>query len=261
MQEDRRGGGTRLHKGGRVAWTVVSVVVVESLVFGVAVLPGALLWEWAFRWSVSPNALRIVVLSMTLLPAYLVFALGLTVWSALAMRVLGWRTPINAEMRIADLEWPLLRWARYLVSAHVVRWFAGSVFRATPLWTFYHRLNGAHLGRRVYINSLTVVDDNLLEFGDGVVIGSGVHLSGHTVERGVVRTAPVRLGPNVTIGVGSIIGVGVEIGADTEVGALSVVPKHRRLAAGAVYGGAPARRLDAVGGDGMSGERPYSSGS
>ncbi len=38
------------------------------------------------------------------------------------------------------LEWPLLYWVRYMVSVHVVRLFAGSVFRAMPLWTFYLRL-------------------------------------------------------------------------------------------------------------------------
>ena len=56
------------------------------------------------------------------------------------------------------------------------------------------RMNGAKLGRRVFVNSLDVTDHCLLEFGDDVVIGAGVHLSGHTVERGLVRTAPVRLG-------------------------------------------------------------------
>jgi acetyltransferase-like isoleucine patch superfamily enzyme len=96
----------------------------------------------------------------------------------------------------------------------------------------------------VYLNSVTMSDHNLLEFGDDVVIGAGVHLSGHIVERGVVKTAPVRLGRNVMIGVGSVIGIGVEIGANTQVGALSFVPKHRTLQADAVYGGVPVRRLD-----------------
>jgi carbonic anhydrase/acetyltransferase-like protein (isoleucine patch superfamily) len=54
----------------------------------------------------------------------------------------------------------------------------------------------------------------------------------------------VRLGRNVTIGVGSVIGIDVEIGAETQVGALSLVPKHARLAPGAVYAGAPVRRID-----------------
>jgi len=40
------------------------------------------------------------------------------------------------------------------------------------------------IGRGVHINSLAVNDHNLLEFGDRVVVGGGVHLSGHTVEDG-----------------------------------------------------------------------------
>ena len=236
----------RARRAGRIAWALLSGFVVESVVFGLSVLPAVLFWEWHFGWRIAPSWLRIVVLSMSFVPAHLLFALGLMVCSALAMRLVGWRTPPNAEMRIADLDWPLLRWARYLASAHLVRLFAGALFRATPVWTFYHRLNGARMGRRVYVNSLAVMDDNLLEFDDGVVIGHGVHLSGHTVEGEVVKTAPVRLGRNVTIGVSSVVGIDVEIGSDTTVGALSVVPKHERLAAGAVYGGVPVRRLDAA---------------
>lgn len=58
-----------------------------------------------------------------------------------------------------------------------------------------------------------------------------------------MKTAPVRLGRNVTIGVGTVIEIGVEVGAETEVGALSVVPKHRVLEPGAVYAGVPVRRI------------------
>lgn len=247
MVMDNSAVGGRIRKGWRIAWAIASCLVVESTVFGLSVAPAALLWMWALRLAVPSEWLRIVMLSAALVPAYVVFALCLTVLSAVSMRLLGWRTPANAEMRIADLPPPLLVWGRYLASAHVVRLFAGSLFRATPLWTFYHRLNGARIGRRVYINSLAVMDDNLLEFADGVVIGAGVHLSGHTVEGGVVKTAAVRLDRNATIGVGSVIEIGVQVGADTEVGALSVVPKHRRLESGAVYGGIPVRRIDANG--------------
>jgi acetyltransferase-like isoleucine patch superfamily enzyme len=234
-----------LDKVWRVGWAALTALAVESVVFGLSVLPAALFWEWHFRWSLPANWIRIVLLSMSLVPAYLLFVVSLMVLSALSVRLLGWRTPANAEMRIADLDWPALRWARYAMSTHVVRVFAGTLVRATPLWTFYHRLNGAHLGRRVYLNSVTLSDHNLLEFGDDVVIGAGVHLSGHVVEHGVVKTAPVRLGRNVMIGVGSVISIGVEIGANTQVGALSFVPKHRTLHADAVYGGIPVRRLDA----------------
>lgn len=86
-------------------------------------------------------------------------------------------------------------------------------------------------------------DHNLLELGDRVVIGDGVHLSGHTVEHGVVRTACVRLGDDVTIGVGTVVGIGVEGGPRCQIGALSLVPKFSRLKADATYVGAPVREL------------------
>jgi acetyltransferase-like isoleucine patch superfamily enzyme len=137
-----------------------------------------------------------------------------------------------------------MRWVRYAISIHLVRIFAGPLFRSTPLWTSYMRLNGARMGRRVYVNSLAVTDHNLLNFGDDVVIGGGVHLSGHTVEKGVLKTAPVRLGNKVTIGVGSVIDIGVEAGAGCQVGALAFVPKFSKLDAGSVYVGIPVRKLE-----------------
>lgn len=227
-----------------MGWAVLTAFAVESVVFGLSVLPATLFWEWTFRWSLPANWIRIVLLSMSLVPAYLLFAVSLMGLTALAMRLVGWRTPARADMRLADLEWRLLDWARYAMATHLVRVFAGTLLRATPLWTLYLRLNGARIGRRVFVNSVTLSDHNLLECGDDVVIGAGVYLSGHTVERGFVKTAPVRLGAGVTLGVGSVIGIGVVIGAHTQVGALSVIPKHRQLEPDAVYGGVPVRRLD-----------------
>jgi acetyltransferase-like isoleucine patch superfamily enzyme len=136
----------------------------------------------------------------------------------------------------------LLSWGRYVASIHLVRVVAGTLFRATPLWTMHLRLGGARLGKRVYVNSLGVSDYNLLECGDDVVIGASVHLSGHTVESGVVKTARVRLGDHVTIGIGSVIEIGVEVGAHAQVGAMSFVPKYTKLPGGVVYGSS--RRAD-----------------
>ena len=163
--------------------------------------------------------------------------------SGLAIRLMRWRTPPDIETRLAEMEWPLLRWAQYMTAIHLVRITAGALFRGSPVWTMYLRLAGARLGRRVYVNSLAVTDYNLLEFGDDVVIGDGVHLSGHTIEHGVLKTAGVRLGRGVTVGVASIIDIGVDVGERCQIGAMTLVPKHTRLEAGAVYAGIPAQRL------------------
>jgi len=181
--------------------------------------------------------------SLGIVPSYLLFALTLMLLSALATRLVGWRTLPDREMRIVDMEWPLLNWVRFMVSIHMVRFFAGSLFRGSPIWTAYLRLAGARLGRRVYVNSLGLSDYNLLDFGDDVVIGADVHISGHTVEGGIVKTGTVRLGHNVTIGVGSIVDIDVEVGSDCQIGALSLVRKHTKLEGRAVYAGIPVRPI------------------
>ena len=227
---------------GRVVWAVVSVFAVVSLVFGLAVMPAVAFWTWHYRWTAPPPFVRVVFLAMAFVPAYLLFALGLIVYSALATRLLGWRTQPGLASRLVDFEWPLLDWGRYLVTTHVVRLFAGAAFRSTPVWVMYLRLNGARIGPGAWVNSLSLMDHNLLEIGEGSVIGSDVHMAGHIVEAGVLKTAPVRLGRRVTIGIGTVVEIGAQIGDGVQVGALSVVPKHARLDAG-VFAGAPVRRL------------------
>jgi acetyltransferase-like isoleucine patch superfamily enzyme len=245
MAESRPAG--RSPRGGatwRITWAITTVVAVQCAVLAVALLPVSIGWMWIAEWTTGSPVLRAIAFSLAFGPSYAVFALVLMAASALSARALGWRAPPNTEMQIAEMGWPLLGWVRYMVAIHVVRIFAGLLLKGSPVWTAYLRLAGARLGRRVYINSLAVSDYNLLEFGDDVVIGADVHIAGHTVERGVVKTAPVRLGRNVLIGVGSVIDIGIEAGDGCHVAALSFVPKHMKLEAGATYAGIPVRRVD-----------------
>jgi serine acetyltransferase len=246
--EVARRGGLRARAVWKVGWMVLTIVVVQGLVCGAAVLPVMLIWSQVHALTESSGLLGVVVLSVVAVPSYVLFTVLLMFVSAVTVRTLNWQTPVNVEMRIADVGWPLLQWARSMVATHLVRFFAGALFRGSPIWTAYLRLAGARLGRRVYVNSLAVTDYNLLEFGDDVVIGDDVHISGHTVEDGFVKTAPVRLASNVTIGLGSVIEIGVHAEDGCQVGALSFVPKHTRLEGGAIYAGIPAQRIGATDG-------------
>ena len=230
---------------GRVAWTVVSIFLVESLVFGLSVLPAFYFWTWTLTWAIPDLPfLRPAIVATTLVPAYLFFAISLVALSAVSTRMCGWRTAPNGVWKLRDLEWPLLDWSRYMISTHVVRVLVGTFFRASPLWTWYLRWNGARIGRGVHINSLSISDHNMLEFGDGVVIGENVHLSGHTVEGGMVKTGPVRLARFVTVGLGSMVGINVEAGEKCQIGALSVVLKGSKLEGASIYAGVPARKIE-----------------
>jgi hypothetical protein len=227
----------------RVGWTVLSICGVQGIVCALALLPVVLVWMRLAVWLPARVAVRALVFSLAIIPSYIVFALALMVLSAVATRVTRVRTPADAEMRIADMGWPLMKWVQYMAAIHVVRVLAGPLFCGSPIWSAYLRLNGARLGRRVYVNTLFISDHNLLEFGDDVVIGAEVHVSGHTVESGLVKTAGVRLDHDVTVGLGSVIDIGVEVGPYSQIGAMSLVPKHTKVPARSIYAGIPARRL------------------
>jgi acetyltransferase-like isoleucine patch superfamily enzyme len=235
--------GKRIVHFWRIAWAVSTLMLVEIIVCGLSAVPVVILWTQLAKSVGSSPRLQIILLSGALIPSYIIFALALLFISPLVTRLVGWSTPAHAEMRIADLDWPLLTFVRYAAANHLVRVLAGSFFRGSPLWTAHLRLAGARLGRRVYVNSLELNDYNLLEFSDDVVIGADVHLSGHTVEAGIVKTARVQLARNTTVGVSSIVEIGVTTGPNCEIGALSFVPKNMKLEADATYAGIPARRI------------------
>jgi acetyltransferase-like isoleucine patch superfamily enzyme len=227
----------------RIGWAVSTLVLVEIIICALSAMPVVILWLQLIKFLAASPRLEIVVLSSALIPSYIIFALALLIVSPLIIRLMGWRTPAHAEMRIAALDWPLLNFVRYAAANHFARLLAGTFFRGSPLWTFHLRLAGARLGRRVYINSLELNDYNLLEFEDDVVIGADVHLSGHTVENGIVKTGGVHLGRNTTVGVSSIVDIGVTTGPNCEIGALSFVPKNMNLEADAIYVGIPVKRI------------------
>ena len=234
---------TRSKRAFRIAWTLLSVGAVETTIFALATLPGILLMALVLSVTEDSTLLRVFLVPFIFVPAYVVFAIGLMVYSALSVRALDWRAGPRQEMVIERLGWPLLRWLRGLVLQHFVRIFAGHVFRSSPLWTFYLRLNGARLGKRVYVNSLSIMDHHLISIGDGSVIGSDVHMSGHWVDHGTVRTEQIVIGSAVTVGINAVVGIGVTVEDGVQIGALSVVPKFAHLKAGRTYVGAPVREL------------------
>lgn len=231
----------------RFAWTVTSIFVVESLIVGLSALPAVAFFEWHAALDFSHRSIKILIIAMALIPAYVIFSLMLMATSAAAMRLLGWRPPRHAELAIADLEPALCNWARYMISTYLVRTLVGPFTQATLVWTWYMRLNGATIGRRVWVNSLGVTDHCNITLGDDVVIGAGVHMSAHTVERGVVKIAPVSIGAGSTIGIGTHVQIGVEIGERCEIGSLSLVPKFAKIDAPGTYAGIPVQAKSSAG--------------
>ena len=217
----------------------------QSLVFGMAVLPALVFWQAAREWhAIAPFQPYggYVIVAMSLIPAYLVFCVALMAFSAGWNRLAGWRTALG-EYSVKDAEWPLIKWASYNASINVVRIFCGESMRATPIWTWYLRWNGASLGKNVHVNTARLFDHNLLVLEDGVVIGGDAKLVAHLVEKGRVHATPVVLRRGAVVGINTVVSPGVEIGEKAAVGAMSFVPKHHKIPPYEVWGGVPVRLL------------------
>ncbi len=231
---------SKLVKGLRVTWTVLAILAVESLVFGLAALPAITFWQWVASLEIgAPVIVRTAMLAVSVAPAYIIFSCALMALTAAACRLLRWRTP-SGEHSLEELGPEVLGWVKYNVVAHVVRVICGELFRATPIWRWYMRGMGAKIGKGVHINTAAIYDINLFTMGDHVVIGGKAQLSAHLVEGGKVKAAPVVFEQGATIGTGSIVSPGVKVGRNGSIGALSFVTKNTEIPANTAYGGVPA---------------------
>ena len=118
----------------RIGWTVATIIVVHTVIVALSLLPVAIIWSYLVSVRTA-SALRVLIALVAVAPSYALFVLTLMPVSAVVTRALGWRSPADAEMRIADMEWPLLDWARYMAAIHFVRLLAGMLVRGTPVWT------------------------------------------------------------------------------------------------------------------------------
>lgn len=232
-------------KAFRIVAGGLALIVSQSLVFGLATLPALLFWQFARTLNaiapVQPYG-GYVIIAMSLVPAYLIFSVSLMALSAGWNRLAGWRTSEGAYP-LHDANWKLVRWASYNASINVVRIFCGEAMRATPMWTWYLRWNGAKIGKGVHVNTARLFDHNLLVFEDRVVVGGDAKLVAHLVERGHVVATPVVLRRGAVIGINAVVSPGVEVGENAAVGAMSFVAKHHKIPAFEVWGGVPAQFL------------------
>ena len=88
-----------------------------------------------------------------------------------------------------------------------------------------------------------IMDPELVQIGNGTMIGTFSIISGHHIRRGRLYRAKVKIGNNCTIGGYTIILPGVEIGDNVVVGAVSLVPANWKLESNSIYSGVPVKKV------------------
>lgn len=138
-----------------------------------------------------------------------------------------------------------LRWMGYNSLILIANSAFLDVLRISPFQTLFYRAMGAKIGKDVNVNTGGLADLSMLEIGDHCVVGGGVALICHAVDRGFLRLLPTKLGNQVSIGLGSVIMPGCEIGDGAAIAPCSFLPKGTKVPPKGYWGGNPARDLRA----------------
>jgi hypothetical protein len=130
----------------------------------------------------------------------------------------------------AFLRW----WACFQCQVLFLRFPAAEeLLRMVPgLYSLWLRLWGSRIGKLTYWAPRTIIlDRGFLDIGDHVVIGAGVRLNPHVMERDelpVLRLAPVKIGDRALIGGYSLLTAGTEIADDEATRAFLISPPFSR---------------------------------
>jgi acetyltransferase-like isoleucine patch superfamily enzyme len=98
-----------------------------------------------------------------------------------------------------------IRWASYNAIGLLVRYTCVNFIRVTPFLSLFHRMMGMRIGQRVLINTAIIADSNLIDIGDDTLIGGDAQVVAHAAERGMLVTAPIKIGKRVTIGLMAVV--------------------------------------------------------
>lgn len=115
----------------------------------------------------------------------------------------------------------------------------------TPLLPPLLRLFGARIGRRTWVATTYLTEFDLVEIGDGAMVGREVSLQTHLFEDRVMKMSTVRLGAGSTVGDRSIVLYDGSVGEDTSLEPLSLVMKGEDLPGDTRWRGIPAEGMAA----------------
>lgn len=109
--------------------------------------------------------------------------------------------------------------------------FFEELLRTIPfLYSAWLRLWGAKIGSLVYWSPrIEILDRNLIEIGDRVVVGYGVKMTSHLINKEKFFIAPISIGRDCVIGGESRIAPGCSIAPDMTLAAMTILPPMTSL--------------------------------
>ena len=225
----------------------VLLVVIAALLAGLGAIPAVMFYDVTAAFIAAPFVYAMLPV------AYLVWG-----FSFCAVLIVLKRVSWLCGIRIKPGRYSLLSftggfWAFFSFLSRIAQVSFVQFLAGTPLVCIYFRGLGAKIGKDVGINTVNICDWELLEVGDGCVIGAGATVIGHVVEGNTLVLGKVKLEDRCTVGLNTFVMPGVTMQSRSTAGAYSLVPKDSTLVSGGVYTGLPVELVK------MKGERASSS--
>jgi carbonic anhydrase/acetyltransferase-like protein (isoleucine patch superfamily) len=141
--------------------------------------------------------------------------------------------------------WSTLVWRNELLNAlheHLATPFLVGSLTGTPFIAWYFRLLGAHIGRRVYMETADFSEFDLVHLGDEAVLNADCTIQTHLFEDRVMKMSTVRLAPRAAVGAGTLVLYDTTMETGASLDALSLLMKGEVLPAHTRWRGIPAQK-------------------
>ena len=175
---------------------------------------------------------------------------AITVALATYLAALALSFPLGVYLRLLLVgrlrpgSYPLwgLTYFRWWLGVRLAEIPAVHLISGTPLKSFYLRMQGAKIGRKCTINSVTVAVPELLSVGDGVCLGTFVNIENARVEGGRLIIGRVVLGSGASVDSYSVLENDTQIGPGGKLCGQSALGEGGSIPANETWAGAPARQ-------------------
>jgi non-ribosomal peptide synthetase-like protein len=140
--------------------------------------------------------------------------------------------------------WSTFVWRNELINAlheHLAGPFLINSLTGTPFISWYLRLLGARIGRRVYVETIDFSEFDLAKIGDEAALNSDCTVQTHLFEDRVMKMSHVDIGAGCSVGASSLVLYDTRMEPGANLGPLSLLMKGETLLAGTAWAGVPAR--------------------
>jgi non-ribosomal peptide synthetase-like protein len=140
--------------------------------------------------------------------------------------------------------WSTFVWRNELINAlheHLAGPFLVGTLTGTPFLSWYLRLLGARIGRRVYLETTDFSEFDLARIGDEANLNAECTVQTHLFEDRVMKMSYVEIGPRCSVGANSLVLYDSRMEPGSKLGPLSLLMKGEVLLTGTAWAGSPAR--------------------